>query len=113
MPPAGDPVVPPWTAVPGGVLLRVHLSTKASRDGVEGLVEGPEGRVLKVRVRAVPEKGAANAALARTVAEWLGVAKSTIRVTAGEKSRWKTVGIDGPSADIEKRLMDRTASPEA
>lgn len=48
---------------------------------------------LKVRVRAVPEKGKANAAIEKVLAKALGVPKSAVSVEKGETQRIKTVRI--------------------
>ena len=53
---------------------------------------------LKVRVRAVPEKGKANAAVEHLLAKALGIPKSAVSVEKGETRRIKTVRISaGPS----------------
>jgi uncharacterized protein len=48
---------------------------------------------LKVRVRAVPEKGKANAAIEHLLASALGLPKSAVAVEKGETQRIKTVRI--------------------
>ena len=66
----------------------------ASRDQIEGVGEDAAGqRFLKVRVRAVPEKGRANAAIEALLAKALGVPKSAVAVEKGETQRIKTVRI--------------------
>ena len=66
----------------------------ASRDQIEGVGEDAAGqRFLKVRVRAVPEKGRANAAIEALLAKALGVPKSAVVVEKGETQRIKTVRI--------------------
>jgi uncharacterized protein YggU (UPF0235/DUF167 family) len=97
----------PWTVLDGGIRLRVHLTPKAARDGVDGIGATPEGQALKVRVRALPEKGAANAALAGVVAEWLGVPKTRIETIAGGKSRLKTLFIAGDGQALSGLLAER------
>jgi hypothetical protein len=73
----------------------VRVSPKSTREGVEGIVETAQGGALTVRVRAAAEKGEANRAVERAIAEWIGVAKSSVAVAAGGKSRVKTVEIAG------------------
>jgi len=82
--------------------LRIHLTPGGSLDRIEGRATDAEGGVvLKARVRAVPENNEANAAIAALVAKAYGVAKSKVKVTRGQKSRLKTLDIDGASeADI-------------
>jgi uncharacterized protein YggU (UPF0235/DUF167 family) len=100
---SGDPDTP-WRRDREGVLLRVRLTPRSSRDAVEGVIETADGPALAVRVRAVPEDGAANAALQTVLAKWLGCARSGLALTAGHKSRVKTVAIPGHAGDLETRL---------
>ncbi|TIT95823.1 MAG: DUF167 domain-containing protein, partial [Mesorhizobium sp.] len=77
-----------------GIDLYVRLTPKAALDRIEGVETAADGRShLKARVRAVPENGAANAALERMVAKAVGVPGSTVSVVAGGTSRLKTVRI--------------------
>ena len=94
----------PWWPVSDGVRLRVRLIPKSSRDAVEGLEPTPEGAAVKARVRAVPEDGKANAAVAVLIADWIGVPKGRVAVVGGQKSRVKTLQIDG-APDETGRLI--------
>ena len=100
-----------WRLVPGGAELRVRAQPNASKDAIEGLGEDASGQVfLKVRVRAVPEKGKANAAIEQVIAKALGLTKSAVSVEKGETQRIKTVRISAdPSigAAIEALLDTR------
>lgn len=93
-----------------GLEVLARVTPKAGRDGVDGLVETPQGQALKVRVRAVAEDGAANAALEKVVAQWLGVAGGRVRVVRGYKSRVKLLGISGAPAEIEVLVAARVAA---
>ena len=85
-----------WRLIAGGVELRVRATPNASKDAVEGLGEEASGqRYLKVRARAVPEKGKANAAIEALLAKALGLPKSAVSVEKGETQRIKTVRIVG------------------
>jgi len=76
---------------PEGVYLQVKVQTKASRRGL-----GPVAAdALKVAVNEAPEKGKANGAVCRAVAEALGIARSRVEIVAGDKSRRKTLLIRG------------------
>ena len=94
----------PWWPAAGGVRLRVRLIPKSSRDAVEGLGPTPDGPAIKARVRAVPEDGRANAAIAALIAGWIEMPKGRVAVVAGQKSRVKTVQIDGYSDEIGRRI---------
>ena len=82
----------PWRQTSEGVVLRVRLTPKASRDGVEGIEATSEGPAVKARVRAVPSDGEANSAVAKLVADWLDVPKSAVTLVSGgdpASSHWR------------------------
>ena len=91
------------------VVLRVRLTPKSARDAVGGLAETAEGSALHVRVRAAPEDGAANAALGKLIARWLGVPKTSITLLTGPKSRVKTIAIKGAPAELEALIAEKLA----
>jgi uncharacterized protein (TIGR00251 family) len=79
---------PAWLRADGdGVLIFVHLQPGARRTG-QG---GEHGGRLKVAVAAPPLDGRANDALVSWVAERLGLTRRQVSVTAGLRSRDKTV----------------------
>ncbi len=86
--------------------LVVRLTPGAARDAFDGWGADEHGRrFLKVRVRAQPIEGRANAALVLFLAKALGAAKSQVRLIAGDTARLKTVEIDGIEAeDLLKHL---------
>jgi uncharacterized protein YggU (UPF0235/DUF167 family) len=88
-----------------GILLRVRLTPRASRDHIDGTKDGPDGAYVQARVRAVPENGRANVALAELVASEIGVPKSTVTLATGQTARLKSLHIAGNAADLEKRIM--------
>jgi uncharacterized protein len=90
-----------------GLEVLARVTPKGGRDAVDGLVETAQGQALKVRVRAAAEDGAANAALEKVVAQWLGVAGGRVRVLRGHKSRVKMIGISGAPAEIEALVAAR------
>lgn len=84
-----------------GIDVFVRLTPKSASDALEGPAEAADGSVhLRARVRAVPEKGAANAALSKLLASALGVPASTVSVVAGGTSRLKTVRVAGEPAAL-------------
>ncbi len=94
----------PWRAGAGCVIVRVRLTPKSSIESVDGVAQSAEGAALAARVRAVPAEGEANAAVEKLIARWLDVPKSTVRVTAGAKSRIKSLTISGETNCLEQRL---------
>jgi uncharacterized protein YggU (UPF0235/DUF167 family) len=84
-----------------GVCLYVRLTPRGGRDAIDGVAVLADGRaVLKVRVRAAPEKGAANSALEALIAKHLGVPRSVVSVIIGASSRLKTVRIVGSAGRL-------------
>jgi uncharacterized protein len=90
-----------------GCRLLVRLTPKSSRDAIQGVETLADGRVfLKARVRAVPEKGAANAALVRLLSKALRLPASAVGISAGATSRLKTVQIELDVAEVVAALAD-------
>jgi uncharacterized protein len=95
----------PWATRKDGIALAVRLTPKSSRDAVEGVEHLADGRaVLKARVRAVPEAGAANAALLRLLAESLSLSPSGLSLESGDASRLKTIFIAGDPTVLAAKL---------
>jgi len=97
--------VKPYAAVEGGVRLALRLTPRASRNGVDGIVQDAEGRpLLKLRLVAPPVEGAANAALIVFLADTLSLRKADIAIRSGETSRVKILHLAGDSAAILQKL---------
>ena len=97
-----------WRPISGGLALSVRLIPKSSRDAVDGVQVMADGRaVIAARVRAVPEKGKANAALINLLAKWLGMPATSLSVTAGQTARLKTVLIEGEAGQLAEHLQSR------
>lgn len=78
--------------------LFLRVTPNAGIDRIEGTEQRDDGAaVLRVRVKAVPDKGKANAAVIALLAKALGVSKSTITLISGDTARQKTVHISGDS----------------
>jgi uncharacterized protein YggU (UPF0235/DUF167 family) len=91
------------TPFKGGFRLRIRLTPKAAADAIDGPGADAVGAMhLKARVRAVPEKGAANAALEALLAKTLSVPKSAVRVEKGASGRLKIVAIKGDAAALTR-----------
>ncbi|MGO9135436.1 MAG: DUF167 family protein [Methylovirgula sp.] len=94
-----------WTAHRDGLLVTVRLTPKSARDALESVEALSDGRlVLKARVRAVPEDGAANAALLRLFAKALDVPARDVSLASGATARLKTVLIKGDAAVLAMRV---------
>ena len=95
----------PYAAIEGGVRLALRLTPRASRNGVDGIVQDAEGRpLLKLRLAAPPVEGAANEALIAYLAKTLSLRKADIAIRSGETSRVKILHLAGDSAAILQRL---------
>lgn len=96
---------PPFIAVAGGVRLAVRLTPRASRNGIDGVVTGADGRTaLQIRLTAPPVDGAANAALIDFLSEKLEMRKADISIRSGQTGRLKILQLSGDSAAILKKL---------
>ena len=95
-----------------GLLLDIRLTPKGGRDAIDGMAVLADGRtVLKVRVRAVPQEGQANAGVSILVARICGLPGLAVTVSAGHKARLKTLRIAGNPAALAARLGTFLARP--
>jgi uncharacterized protein len=95
----------PFRCDGAGVLLHVRLTPRGGRDAIDGIATGDDGKsVLLARVRAIPEDGAANAALVGLIAKQLHVRKTAVMLVSGGKARIKTLRIEGDCGDIAARI---------
>ncbi|ODN71098.1 DUF167 family protein [Methylobrevis pamukkalensis] len=86
----------PWRLDGEDLRVLVRVTPRGGRDAIEGCDRLADGRtVLKVRVRAVPEDGAANRAVAGLLAGAAGVARAKAEVVSGATARIKTVRLTG------------------
>ncbi len=103
----------PWRAGPGGITLTVRLTPKGGRDAIDGVARMADGRaMLKVRVRAAPTEGEANAAMIAVIARSLGVAPRAVALVAGATARIKRLQIAGDAADMAARLEELSGVKE-
>jgi uncharacterized protein (TIGR00251 family) len=96
---------PPYYAEKTGVRLAVRLTPRASRNGLDGIATGADGRpALQLRLAAPPVDGAANKALIAFLAAALDLRKSDITIRSGETSRLKILHLAGNSRAIVARI---------
>ena len=99
-----DLLFSPWK---GGARLDARLTPKAARNRVLGVVPDSQNRLcLRVAVTAPPEKGRANCALEKLLAELLRIPVSAVRVVHGASDRRKIVQLttDYPPATLWRRF---------
>ena len=95
----------PWSVQPDGLIVTVRLTPKGGRDAIDGIETLSDGHtVLKVRVRAAPMEGEANAALARVLGKALGVPPTRVAIVGGATSRIKRVKVYGNAAALGAAL---------
>jgi len=91
----------PYRATADGIVLEVRLTPGSSRDGIDGVKMLSDGQaVAAIRVRAVPDSGAANRALCVLLAGTFGVPKASVGVISGATARRKRVHVDGDPASL-------------
>ena len=83
--------------------LSLHVTPGARGDAVAGW----RGSALRVKVRARPEKGRANEAVLRLLADLLGVPAQSLAIVRGATSRDKVVAVDGLSQPELDTLLVR------
>lgn len=81
--------------------LKLHVTPRGSKNEITGWRED----VLCVKITAPPVEGAANAAIVKFVADSLGLRKSQVEIVSGEKSREKTVRVEGLTIDQIKAVV--------
>ena len=85
------PDVPRIEESPGAITFDILVVTRSSRARIGPVV----GERIKIAITAAPVEGKANAAVVELVARALSVRRSQVTITAGERSRRKTVRVEG------------------
>lgn len=99
-----------WRRGKDCVIVRVRLTPKSARTLIDGIGETADGPAVLARVNAVPEDGAANAALEQLIARWLDVPKTAVSLVQGGKSRVKSLSISGDEDALEALLSAKVAA---
>lgn len=95
----------PWIAKADGVVVKIRLTPRGGRDGLDGVIRLADGvAVLAARVRAVPEDGAANRAVLALLAKAAGVPTSAVSLKSGASARVKVLAISGDPLILAQRL---------
>ena len=97
---------PPYLRPCGeGVVISVRVQPNARKHEIVG----PHGGDLKIKIKAPPVEGKANAALIEFLAEVLAVSKSAIEIVRGNSSRNKHILVRGPTLEtVDLRLTPPT-----
>lgn len=85
-----------------GLILQLQVQPGARRNEIVGL----HGDRLKVKVKAPPVDGAANAEIIRFLSETLSLRRHEIEISSGESGRQKNLKIQGSlsAEDVRTRL---------
>jgi len=86
---------------PAGVRLRVRAQPRASRNQFGAVIEGE----LRVQIAAPPVDATANVELIRFLSKVFSRPKSALRLVRGERSRHKTIEIEGIDLDSARRVI--------
>lgn len=74
-----------------GVIIQLQIQPRSSRNQFVGL----QGDAVKIKLTSPPVEGAANKACCAYLAKLFGIAKGSVELVAGEKSRKKRVLLHG------------------
>ncbi|MFQ5455710.1 MAG: DUF167 domain-containing protein [Nitrospirota bacterium] len=70
-------------------VIEVKVQTGARQEGIEYLSDG----MLKARIKAIPQKGEANARLIELLAGEFKISKKSIKIIKGKRSKIKLISI--------------------
>jgi uncharacterized protein len=100
----------PWRYSSDGVSIALRVTPRGGRDDIDGIETLADGRsVVKVRVRAVADGGAANKAVTELLAKALRVPKAGVKILSGATSRFKQVAVAGDPKSLGEALRALTA----
>jgi uncharacterized protein YggU (UPF0235/DUF167 family) len=96
----------PWRFGERGVSIAVRVTPRGGRDAIEGVETLANGRsVLKLRLRALAEDGAANRAATALLAKALGVRQADVALLSGTTSRLKQIAVAGDPRRLGEALQ--------
>ena len=71
--------------------MKIFVKVKANAKKQE--IKPVDAAHFEIKVKAAPKKGRANSAVIETLADYLGISKSRIKIISGEKSKQKILEI--------------------
>jgi len=87
-------------SIPKSRYLRIKVRPKSNKNELTEILEDQDGdKTYKIRIKAAPEKGKANAELIKFLSKELNIPKSDISIISGKTDTLKLIKIsqDGPS----------------
>ena len=101
---------PQWLKARGQqTQLFVYIQPAASKTEVTGTFGEPAR--IKMKIKAPPQDGEANAEVLKFVSKLLGISKSRVEILRGETSRQKDLLIDLPLEEVLSELQKLFQSP--
>ena len=94
----------PITETPRGIVFKVYVQPRASKNRIVGL----HGDALKVTLTAPPVDGEANRKCLGFLAKSLGVSKSSLELVSGETSRTKGICLLYPGDKVPTPSRKKT-----
>lgn len=91
--------------------LQLFVQPKSSKIGWGTVVERDDKSWIQLKIAAPPVEGAANQAVIKYLSKQFKAPSSKIRIIQGEKSRYKTVAIEGYSEEKWRELL-RAVCPQ-
>lgn len=80
--------------IPKSKYLRVKVLPKSPKSEVSEIIEDSDGeKLIKIRIKAAPEKGRANAELIKFLSKELGITKDSISIISGKTEQVKLIRI--------------------
>lgn len=77
--------------------LRIKVIPKSNKNEIiETFTDADGEETIKIRIKAAPEKGKANAELIKFLSKEFGVPQATISIISGKGERLKLIKIDAP-----------------
>jgi uncharacterized protein len=86
----------------GGLLVRLRVKPKARADAILGVY----GDSLKLSVKEAPERGKANEAVRRLLADCLGLPLAAITIASGESSQEKVARVEGLAEPVCRSRLE-------
>lgn len=73
--------------------LRIKVIPKSEKNCISEIIEDEEGQTIKIRIKAVPEKGKANKELINFLSREFSIPKQNIEIISGASSPLKLLKI--------------------
>lgn len=96
-----------WRQTDTGLEVFVRVTPNASTDQIGTIIARDDGTAyLSVRVRAIPDKGRANAAVIALFAKHFSLRKSDLEIVRGHQARQKTLLVQDADVKLLCSLLE-------